>query len=108
MQICIPNVGDHLELNCNWEIGIVHNYDNVPMLKYLNIPFQYYVNGQCPVTSFVIPKGAVLKIEQVYIRKGSADLSSLKFLWRNPPSGKTIRFQAMLADVNRIDCELLV
>jgi hypothetical protein len=106
MQICIPNVGQHLELTSDWPIDILHDYDNIQMLKHMNVNLQYYVNKQKVVDRFVMPAGAWMKIEQVYIRKGSADASSLKLLWRNPPGGKSIRFRASLADVNKLDCAI--
>ena len=108
MQINIPNVGDHLELNCDWDIGLSNNYDNSVMLERLGVTVTFAMEVAGTKTLTTIPKGAVLKIEQIYIRKGAADLSSLKFLWRNPPTGKSVRFRALLDDVNRMDCDYAV
>ena len=72
-----------------------------------------------PTIRITIPKGSVLKIDRIYIRKGAKDFSSVTFYWKNVPSVKTkqpfwssmkhrksaVRFWTKLADVNNITCE---
>jgi hypothetical protein len=66
---------------------------------------------------FTLPKGTVLKIERIYIRRGKKDYSSLTFNIsetthpflvsgkKNKKKGQ-MRFWATLNDVNNIDCEV--
>lgn len=51
------------------------------------------------------PKGTVLKIDRIYIRKGLEDFSSLTFTTKPEGMKKQVRFWAKLADVNKIEFE---
>ena len=53
-----------------------------------------------------LPKGTILKVDRIYIRKGKSDYSSITFYCKNLPNttskkkSKSFRFWAKLEDVN--------
>lgn len=53
-----------------------------------------------------LPKGTVLTIDRIYIRKGAGEYSSLSFWALIPGDKKRFRFWAKLDDVNRIECSV--
>lgn len=62
-------------------------------------------------TPFCVPKGTILVVDRVYIRRGLRDFSSLTFRTKSSPqkelNKKGIKFWAKLSDVNRISYVLV-
>jgi len=54
--------------------------------------------------SVTFPKGTILEIDRIYIRKGNEKFSSLTFRWRL--KGRAPRFWLPLTVVNGLECEL--
>ncbi len=56
-----------------------------------------------------IPKGRILTVDRIYIRRGVSDYDSISFRVRNPAvkKSKSQRFWAKLKDVNGIDVEIV-
>lgn len=53
----------------------------------------------------VLPKGTILTVDRIYIRKGSPDYDSVSFNAPKFYKGKRVRFFAKLADVNTMMVE---
>jgi hypothetical protein len=56
----------------------------------------------------MIPAGALLKVDRIYIRKGNEKYSSVSFFWKNNPTNKKLRFFAKLKHCNEMECEIIV
>jgi hypothetical protein len=123
MKLYIPENGDEIKLAADWTFNLYNEDRNQTLMEKLGdkrrtIGSWHKDYGSVPAT---IPAGAVLKIDRVYIRKGSKEYSSITFLWKGEalPSkietysnGDTckiprqpVRFWAKLADVNNIEFE---
>lgn len=55
--------------------------------------------------TITLPKGSILRVDRIYIRKGASDFSSITFYLLEHPTitGKKPRFWAKLSDVNNIE-----
>lgn len=53
----------------------------------------------------IIPNGAILEVDRIYIRQGNSGCSSITFKWRKDK--KVLRFWAKLEDVNKIEAEVV-
>jgi hypothetical protein len=53
----------------------------------------------------IIPSGAILEVDRIYIRQGNLQCSSVTFKWRKDK--KVLRFWANLEDVNKIEAEVV-
>jgi len=124
MKLYIPENGDSIRLTSDWTFDLYNEGRNSSLMEKLGdkrgtIGAWHKDYGSIPCT---IPAGAVLKIDRVYIRKGSKEYSSITFLWKGESlpakleqyweGGETykvprcpIRFWAKLQDVNNIEFE---
>lgn len=123
MKLYIPEIGDSIRLTADWRFDLFNESRNSTLMERLGdirpVMGSWHQNySSLPCT---IPAGAVLKIDRVYIRKGSKDFSSVTFLWKGealPAKVETysngqeykiprqpVRFWAKLADVNNIEFE---
>lgn len=134
MKLYIPENGDSIRLVADWTFSLFNEDRNHSLMEKLGDPRRtmgpwHESYGSVPAT---IPAGATLKIDRVYIRKGSKDYSSITFLWVGEalpakleentswdrltntykPNGSfskipriPIRFWAKLVDVNNIEFE---
>lgn len=126
MKLFIPELGSKLTLIQDWKCPIEWENRNLTLIKFFNSElsnayktyeqewyqtlcsntqrtktwkaWQDFINANPLVYTF--PKGTVLEVDRIYIRKGAEDFSSLTFKWRTP---KMVRFWAKLEDVNRIE-----
>ena len=122
-QLHIPSLGDVLTLAEDWTFTIVNDRRNESIIVWAGetsatnawyplggLPNQPYhpLNRTIIVT---LPKGTVLKIDRIYIRKGAKKFDSVTF---NVPDMKVIthlrakramRFFASLSDVNNMMVE---
>ena len=123
MKLYIPENGDSFKLTADWTFDLYNEDRNYSLMEKLGdtrrtIGSWHESYGAAPAT---IPAGAILKVDRVYIRKGSKDYSSITFLWKGEAlpakietysdgsTGKVpripVRFWAKLADVNNIEFE---
>lgn len=100
--------------------GFIMNFDSKANEKRSEEIWAEYSAVRDPVAPTTFPKGTALIIDRVYIRKGASEFSSLSFFIGNSPmkelepvkkggrwpSGPR-RFFARLADVNKIECDVL-
>lgn len=137
MKMYIPELGDSIRLTADWEFSLYNEDRNTSLMKRMGDTRQcgYYWRKDVAGIPCVIPAGAELKIDRIYIRKGQDDFNSITFLWVGEsipaheeeimshvwqpdgtgvyqPTGKyrkipkkPIRFWAKMADVNKIEFE---
>lgn len=110
-KIFIPTIGTELTLTKDWDFSLIKDYRNKAIFDLYNVPYNdnaYYTRGQ-QFGRVILPAGTVLKVDRIYIRKGSPDYDSLSFYIVKSPvlqnkKGKC-RFFAKLIDVNQIEYE---
>jgi hypothetical protein len=79
-QLYIPSVGDRIRLTADWEFDLYCEYRNSTLVEVLGL----LTGGggrNLDVIKASIPSGEVLKIDRIYIRKGSGDFDSITFMW---------------------------
>lgn len=98
MKMYIPELGDKIKLNKDWIFDLYQEYRNQSLFKHFGISYDNsYQNHGKLIQQVTILKDEVLKVDRVYIRKGSEEYSSISFLWNKK------RFWAKLHDVNNIE-----
>lgn len=112
----LPEIGDELKLTKDWAFDLFDEYRNSGLWKQVtgNESSRSYRDKMTsvPVT---LPKGTILAVDRIYIRKGAADFSSLSFRivshadWKKEKnsfgSKHIFRFWAKLKDCNTIEFE---
>lgn len=100
MKLFIPALGTVVKLSQPWTFILHHECRNLELFG-----LDYHLRRMEIVT---IPAGAELKIERIFIRKGSSEYNSVTFFWQKqsiPAAKKGIRFWAKLDCVNKIEFE---
>lgn len=81
MNLYIPSLGEQLCLTADWSFDLYNEYRNDTLMEYLGVD---HVEGQMPImpvhTRVALPTGTILKMDRIYIRKGSEDFDSITFL----------------------------
>jgi hypothetical protein len=149
MKLNIPALGTKIMLLEDWRFTLYHEYRNSTLIEALGIKFSGWRENRGLATSAAcVPKGTVLTIDRIYIRKGAADFNSVTFTIPKMKTkakkvtrtavpngmsrltqafampdrpvvgepynyvvsipGRTVRFWAKLADVNKMVVEELV
>lgn len=129
MKLYIPRLGDEIRLTSDWQFDLYHEYRNETLLEINLSPYDGMLRNT-PVPC-VIPAGAVLKVNRIYIRRGAPEYDSVTFSWkgkstpartvtemrtvnwRSPVqepytykvSKKQVRFWVKLDDVNNVEFE---
>jgi hypothetical protein len=92
MKFNIPEIGTKVMLAEDWVFPLHHEYRNDSLFEVLGILHQHdWRNEPNPAPhTITIPKGTVLKVDRIYIRKGKgmSDFSSVTFLM---PGRKTTK-----------------
>ena len=115
----IPDIGDEITLSDDWTFMLHAEQRNKSLFDRLGeTKINLYRNAYR--RSVTIPKGSVLKVDRIFIRKNMSDFSSLTFFIVDSPLdelkptnkspnpittfsvGKVVRFWAKLDDCNRI------
>lgn len=115
----IPTIGENITLASEWSFVLHEEHRNVEFAKRLGFsdwreypthgpPWGDPTLGPPREAKVALPKGTVLRIDRIYIRKGSEEFDSVTFFC-NPsmrgPAAKTSlkgRFWAKLVEVNTI------
>jgi hypothetical protein len=83
MRIFIPTIGTHLKLTSDWKFLLHREYRNNDLWEALGLPVPKTVDwrySNSNVTEEVIlPKGTVLCVDRIYIRKNAEDFDSISF-----------------------------
>ena len=102
MKFYIPEIGDHIVLTEDWSFDLHAEVRNRDLAIFNGFDLEYFGHGfdyigyrftkpgevakpetvyeTIPVT---IPKGTILAIDRIYIRKGASDYSSITFFAKN-------------------------
>lgn len=111
-QFYIPSIGDKIILEEDWECTIFFEHRNSKFIKKARpdaVPkenyWMYRSDGSSVMVTF--PKGTVLTIDRIYIRKGKGEWDSVTFNMPKQPKVAPFngRFWAKLEDVNEIKFE---
>lgn len=104
MKVQIPDIGDKLTLAADWTFHLFHEDRNKVLWEIFDKKKFTYSRDKIPGINVKLPKGTVLSVERVYIRKGSKDFSSLSFRIVTSPNSdiNKARFFAKLKDVNQM------
>jgi hypothetical protein len=112
MKFYIPEIGDEIVLSKDWKFIVTKEYRNEHLIKKF-LPEK--IKGEKTIWhgddygkgigEIIIPKGTVLSIDRIYIRKGASDYSSVTFIIKSEGKEKKIRFFAKLQDCNNIEFE---
>jgi len=127
MKLFIPAIGDKICLTKAWTFHLHDEKRNAALWSYLfpddedigTYSHAYagdWVGGawvrryKYKPREITIPKGSVLTVDRLYVRKGAKDFDSISFfLTKDSPlkNKKVLRFWAKLNDVNKIECKLV-
>lgn len=107
MRFYIPEIGDELVLEKDWEFTLVSEYRNKAAWEHWNggkMPERHWSNNAPPYTKKqILRAGTLLKVDRIYVRKGSSDFSSITFYATDPGAKKKQRFWVKLEDANQIE-----
>jgi len=122
MKLYIPALGELLTLKDDWEFELFaedRNRSLIEIVEGFKPGWQDFWGTWDRATHsyikpawfhtypklFTIPKDSVLRVERIYIRKGSKEFDSLTFRVMESPDArlKKCRFWAKLDDVNMMD-----
>ncbi len=110
MKLYVPDIGDRLKLIEDWSFELYYEYRNDTMFASLGKEYNrrdYYSSQNKAPIDVKIPKGAILKVDRIYIRKGSGYENFSSITFRFECEGfKKARFWAKLKDCNNIQFEL--
>jgi hypothetical protein len=98
MKLYIPEIGDQLELEKEWSFTLHNEYRNSSLFKKMKYPKKD--------VTMTFPKGTILQVDRIYIRKGASDYSSLTFYVKSGHC-KGARFWTKLNDCNTMECTQL-
>lgn len=115
MKLFIPTVGTVLRLTENWQLYLYAEYRNAALFSIFVNPeinrnnfYRYYPYNCNSAVPILLPKGSVLTIDRIYIRKNLKSFDSVSFRLKcEDLKIKNKRFWAKLDDVNKIECEVI-
>lgn len=111
MKLFIPDIGTLIKIEQDWQITLYAEYRNRTLFNILNLPFK--------TTVIDLPKGLIIKVDRIYIRKGLSQYSSITFTCAKPktkaekaerPSNLIyggIKFWVKLHECNELEMSLL-
>jgi hypothetical protein len=113
MKLFIPPLGTVLKLTSEWAFNYYDEYRNTGLREYLGLPRPSYYEPN-KLTRCELPIDALLKIDRIYIKKGSPAYDSITFLWlkesipviNKKKITKSIRFWVKLIDANEIEYKI--
>jgi len=121
MPVLIPDIGTKMVLAEDWQLILYDESRNGVTLEITEaVPSNRNWNDRHndpKNTNITFPKGTILSVDRIYIRKGAADFSSLTFFadkktkiirdGKEYTSPKALRFWAKLKDVNNMKVQFV-
>jgi hypothetical protein len=123
MPVMIPEIGTKMILAEDWHMELHNEYRNSSVLELTEIVKkkrnwdELYGANTSKHTELVFPKGTILSVDRIYIRKGASGFSSLTFYadkkvkilrdGKEYISTKSLRFWAKLKDVNNMKVQFV-
>lgn len=83
MNLFLPDIGTLLRLDADWTFTLYSEYRNATLFDSLGIPTSERKNKIVE-----LPKGLIIKVDRIYIRKGLSQYSSLTFGIPTPKTKK--------------------
>jgi len=85
MNLFIPDIGTLLKLEDDWIFTLYSEYRNITLFNAIN-----KINGVSNNKNQIVdlPKGLIIKVDRVYIRKGLSQYSSITFTMPTPKTKK--------------------
>lgn len=77
-RLYIPRLGDQLRLTEPWTFRLYDECRNMWLWEYLGLKTPRYRNDDT-FESVMLPAGAVLQVDRIFIRKGAAEYDSITF-----------------------------
>jgi hypothetical protein len=111
MNMHIPTIGEKFELTADWNFTLYAEHRNKGACKYFELECErWWDRGALKTKPVMLPKGTILTVDRIYIRKGVKDYDSVSFYVNFPKIAgekkrKGFRFWAKLPEVNAIECE---
>lgn len=139
MKLFVPELGTKLELTTKWQFPLYPENRNETLAKVLGYDLKYLghveyegefdwlkhhiwiKDGEEDTTTIPVelPKGTVLTVDRIYIRKGAKNFSSISFFIKgmekvttkakyhfHNPQARPVRFWARLDDCNNINFKI--
>lgn len=115
MKLYIPRPGDKIRLTEDWTFPLHHEYRNAGLAEGLELAdFRQWASPNSSVAT--LPKGTVLAIDRIYIKKPYPEFDSVTFRTVASPdrrltpkkaggTGASRRFWVKLADANNLEYE---
>ena len=110
VRFCVPTLGTKIQLAEDWKFKLYREYRNNTLYSAITGKSYSWDNDTGTPLSVTFPKGTVLSIDRIYVRRGKTEYDSLTFNLISTPHEKLqkkkgrVRFWAKLADVNTIKC----
>ncbi len=104
MKLYVPEIGDKLKLIKPWSLALFTESRNTGVLEFFNLPFSWELRETS--NKVTIPKGCILTVDRIYIRKGLTEFSSISFFIEGLAK-KKLRFWAKLEDCNNIEFDIV-
>lgn len=109
MKVWIPNCGDAIILDRDWEFVLKHEARNADFYDAVTgnekgAVYKKYGWGRIPDVPVIMPKGTELVTDRIYIRQDKDDFASVTFMIKTHSNERFIgeRFWAKLEEVNEI------
>ena len=94
MQLFIPDIGTLVKLEQDWTFTLYDEYRNQSLFEKLNKKRENQI--------VELPKGLVLKIDRIYVRKGLSQYSSITFRIPKPKNKKEKEDMPLNGDFNGV------
>lgn len=107
MRMFIPTIGTEFKLSEDWTFDLYHEHRNEKLLEYFKIPRGQYgfYSGSSESTEVTLPKGTVIKVDRIYVKKGISEYDSVTVYASIAGEKRKRRFWVKLNDFNQIEGE---
>lgn len=113
MKLYVPSIGDAITLTKDWKFNLTNEYRNRTLFELMFGPIKpdpngnYYYRSSFEIKEVNLPKGTVLTVDRIYIKKGMKGYDSITFVVKKAPFYKKgkLRFWVKLKDANEIEFE---
>jgi len=80
MKLYIPALGEQIRLTADWTFGLYAENRNETLMEHISDTRKSWGADKTSIPC-TIPAGSILKVDRVFIRKGSEAYNSLSFFW---------------------------
>lgn len=107
MRMFIPTIGTEFKLSEDWTFDLYHEYRNEKLLEYFNVKKvnTYSYGSSSDSTEVTLPKGTVIKVDRIYVKKGNSAYDSVTVYATIEGEKRKRRFWVKLNDFNQIEGE---